>query len=194
MNVKKSWFLCVIICASTAIGWEGQPDRWHSPVFFEQENGLFQVAIQNRQDQEIIAYQGVYVEKCELPMPSIVCCPATVYAISGKYQEVKKSEAPFKPVVEDMFTENPPLWPVVEQIPHLTALRLSENRVSIGVRLIYDFYAMTELGMDDLPAGTEILEDFRGRVHPVVKTDECNTIIKAWQCQVKGGKAIDARD
>jgi hypothetical protein len=188
MNSGKTLFLGIAICAGAALGWDGMPDPRHAPAFFEQDNGLFKVALLDGEAREVVAYRGVSVEKSELPMPSILHCPATVYAIPGKRPEVVPREDPYKPIVEDMFTEKPPLWPVVEREPELKARQLPDGRLAVGFRLLNDFYMMGEIEPENLPAGAEIQEDFPGGIHPVAESAERDAIVGNWLRGADGRK------
>lgn len=181
MNMGKTCFLIIAICARAALGWDGRPDSRHAPAFFEQENGLFKVALLDGETREIVAYRGVFVEKSELPMPSILHCPATVYAIPGKRPEVVPREDPWKPIVEDMFTEKPPLWPVVEREPELKVRPLPDGRVAVGFRLLHEFYVLAEMDAADLPPDAAWQEEFSGANHPVAETAGREAVVGAWR-------------
>lgn len=177
----KTWLpLVVAFAAETAFGWDFVRDEWHAPAYFEQSNGWFQVAVIDRKVQQIVRYQGVFVGKDELPQPTPLYCPATVYAFSSRRPKNCGREDPWKAMPEDMFVYEKPQWPVTDQKPPLEARRLETGRVVLGFRCMGEFYVMTEMNETEIPAGTEIQEGFSGGIHPVAETAERDVLVKEW--------------
>ncbi len=128
-NAKMGLLFAVLFCEGAAFGWDYQADGKHALSYMEQTNGLFQVAVVDRETQEYAIYRGVFVEKSGLPHLAPIFRQIPIYALPERRKTETISKEPWMPTQEDMYHYTKPAFPVVERDPGLEVWRQEDGRI-----------------------------------------------------------------
>lgn len=193
MRTLMGLLFAVLFCEGAAFGWDYQADGKHALSYMEQTNGLFQVAVVDRETQEYAIYRGVFVEKSGLPHLAPIFRQIPIYALPERRKTETISKEPWMPTQEDMYHYTKPAFPVVERDPGLEVWRQEDGRIVLVFRVLGQFFEMDALDAETLPKGVEVHDGLFVRVHPVVETEERKTIVESWRraCQKEGDNDND---
>lgn len=180
--IHKFILISAVLCAKLALGAD---DGKRALSYMEQTNGLFQVAVIDRETSEYAVYRGVFVEKSELPCLAPIFRQTLIYACPERRVQETISKEPWMASQEDLYRYAKPLFPVVERNPQLAVYRLKDGRIIVGFRLISDLFVMDKLEEENLPTGIDIQEGFAGGIHPVVETDARKMVVEDWWRSLK---------